>query len=217
MTLVFRLFLAAALALAGTVPAAAQYAPPGSYQQSCVNIRTYGPNLQAACTAPNGQYITSSINLNACEGDIANNNGYLRCGGGGGGYAPGGSYQQSCVNVRVYGGELTAACTAPNGQYIRSSIRLGCNGDIANNNGYLRCNGNGGYYPPPVYPGYSGRPPSGSYEGSCQGVYLEDGILTATCSATNGQLITSRLAVHRCRPDSDIANINGRLECLFYR
>jgi hypothetical protein len=224
MRIILRLTLAAALVTAGVGPAAAQYAPGGTYQQSCVNVRVYGGTLQASCTAPSGQYITSSINIGACGGgDIANNNGYLRCGGGGGGgYAPSGSYQQSCVNIRVYGNELSGSCTAPNGQRIQSTTNLGCNGDIVNRNGYLACNGagGGGYYPNPgypSYPGYNGRPPSGSYQASCQRVYLRDGILSATCTAANGQLITSSLAVHRCRPDSDIANIDGRLDCLQYR
>src|SRR6202161_3507742 len=59
---------------------------------------------------------------------------------------PGGSYQQSCSNVRIRGDQLTASCTAPNGTRMRSSIALGScrGGDIANSNGQLACNG-GGY------------------------------------------------------------------------
>ncbi len=57
---------------------------------------------------------------------------------------PGGSYQQSCSNIRARGDRLTASCTASNGQLVRSSISLGCRGDIANSNGQLTCNG-GGY------------------------------------------------------------------------
>ena len=54
---------------------------------------------------------------------------------------PPGTYQQSCKNIRVRGQQLIANCSAPNGQRIRSSIPLGCRGDIGNVNGYLRCNG----------------------------------------------------------------------------
>ena len=56
---------------------------------------------------------------------------------------PPGTYQQSCRNIHVRGQQLIANCSAPNGQRIRSSIPLGCRGDIGNVNGYLRCNRNG--------------------------------------------------------------------------
>jgi hypothetical protein len=157
----FRFALAAALIVAGLAPAAAQYVPPGSYQQSCVDIRTNGNQLFAKCTAPNGRYIGSSIQLGSCRGgDIANSNGYLRCNGGGGG---------------------------------------------------------GGYYPPHNGGGYYGRVPQGSYQASCRNVYMNGSMLSAQCTATNGAWTNSSLQVNRCQPGTDIANINGRLNCLAYR
>ena len=59
---------------------------------------------------------------------------------------PPGSYQQSCTQIHVRGGQLIANCSAPNGQRIRSSLPLACRGDIGNVNGYLRCNHNGRRY-----------------------------------------------------------------------
>jgi hypothetical protein len=54
--------------------------PGGSYQSSCTNVQMNGSTLTATCTAPNGSYITSSINASTCQGgDIANYNGRLRC------------------------------------------------------------------------------------------------------------------------------------------
>jgi hypothetical protein len=55
---------------------------------------------------------------------------------------PNGSYQSSCSNIHVNGNQLNATCTATNGRRIRSSMQIGCSGDISNANGYLRCNGN---------------------------------------------------------------------------
>ncbi len=123
-------------------------------------------------------------------------------------FVPSGSYQQSCRNIRVNGNQLIANCTSPNGQHIRSSINVGCRGDIANVNGYLQCHG-GGYGP-----GYGGghRVPPGSYQGSCRNVYMQGGTLSAQCTAPNGQYIGSSLFVNQCR-GADIANINGRLSC----
>jgi CVNH domain len=145
-----------------------------------------------------------------------------------GGGAPSGSYQQSCTNIRVSGGQLSARCTAPNGSRMRSSIALGScrGGDIANTNGQLTCNGgyNNGY-------GYgrerdgryrrdngygnnygNGYAPGGSYQGSCTNIQMNGNVLTANCSAANGARVTSSINANRCR-GGDIANVNGRLQC----
>jgi hypothetical protein len=121
---------------------------------------------------------------------------------------PPGSYQQSCRNIFVRGNTLAATCTAANGQLIRSRLNLAScqNGDIANNNGNLQCNGGGGY---------NGQLPGGSYQMSCGNEHMRGPLLTATCPSTNGTRITSTVNVNRCRRDTDIANINGRLECLY--
>lgn len=122
---------------------------------------------------------------------------------------PPGSYQQSCRDVRVRGNTLSASCTAPNGQWARSRINwASCqNGDIANMNGNLQCNAGGG--------GYNGALPGGSYQMSCVNEYMRGPMLTATCPSTNGARLTSTVNVNRCRRGTDIANINGRLECLY--
>ena len=60
---------------------------------------------------------------------------------------PGGSYQQSCTNIRVRGDRLSAVCNGSQGNSTRSTISLSqCQGsDIANVNGQLSCSGNGSY------------------------------------------------------------------------
>ncbi len=129
--------------------------------------------------------------------------------------APGGSYQQSCTNIRVHGNRLHANCSAPNGARVGSSIPLPCRGDIANSNGYLQCNG-GSYGGPgfghrPGYgPGYGGLP-AGSYQGSCVNARMQGTMLFANCSAPNGARVGSSINVQYCR--GDIANRNGYLNC----
>jgi len=80
------LTLAAALgvALAGLAAAPAMAAPPGSYQESCRNIRFDPPRnpnarLYAVCPDPRGRMVRSSIEFRRCRGDIANVNGRLDC------------------------------------------------------------------------------------------------------------------------------------------
>lgn len=55
--------------------------PPGSYQQSCQNARMNGSMLSASCTAVNGAWINSSLDLRRCNqgADIYNRNGRLGC------------------------------------------------------------------------------------------------------------------------------------------
>ena len=58
--------------------------PPGSYLQTCRGANLNGNMLSAQCTGPTGAPVFSSIDTNGCRGrDIANDRGYLRCGGGG--------------------------------------------------------------------------------------------------------------------------------------
>jgi hypothetical protein len=84
------------------------------------------------------------------------------------GYAPGGSYLESCGDVRVFGDSLAANCRRVDGGWDRTVLRgiNSCTGDIANMNGQLTCGRGGAYegygssYGP--YGGY-GRGPYGGY------------------------------------------------------
>jgi CVNH domain len=63
--------------------------PPGSYQQTCRGISLNGNLLRAQCTNERGAPVSSTLDTNSCRGsDIRNDNGYLRCGPGGGGPRP---------------------------------------------------------------------------------------------------------------------------------
>jgi hypothetical protein len=53
-----------------------------------------------------------------------------------------GSYQQSCRNIRMSNGQLSAECADAGGRFRSSAIAYTqCRGDIGNNNGMLSCNG----------------------------------------------------------------------------
>jgi hypothetical protein len=55
--------------------------PGGSYQQTCNSTAFQGSMLSATCSTPNGQPITSSLDLSSCQAnsDIVNSNGRLEC------------------------------------------------------------------------------------------------------------------------------------------
>jgi hypothetical protein len=148
--------IAIALALCAgslTQPVAAQQygSPPGSWQGSCRNGRTYGGTFSADCQANGGAYRHSSINLSQCRGgSVGNNNGQLFCESGNyrygngtwsGGAMPQGTWQSSCRNAYMRGSILTASCTDGSGRYVRSSLNVSqCRrNSVANHDGRLSC------------------------------------------------------------------------------
>jgi CVNH domain len=65
------------------VSAFAQAPPPGSYQQSCRDIRMRGTTLTALCRRANGRgEEQTALNVRHCVGDIGNADGQLTCNGG---------------------------------------------------------------------------------------------------------------------------------------
>lgn len=75
------------------------------------------------------------------------------------GYAPGGSYLQSCADVRVLGDRIVAECGRTDGTWGRTALRDfdSCVGDIANINGRLTCSRGRGYGSSNGYGGYAPR------------------------------------------------------------
>lgn len=124
------------------------WAPPGSYRDSCRDIVVRRGMLEATCGGDNGGRRTS-IPLSSCRsGSFENINGNLQCTGGGDrGYGgssrdlPPGSYLQSCSEIGMRGGVLEATCGGGDNRRIRSSISVrSCrSGSFANINGYLQC------------------------------------------------------------------------------
>ncbi len=207
------LALAIGLAAASVVTASAQQygyynnVPPGSYQQSCINAQMRGSTLSASCTSTSGQRINSSLNVNGCNGDIANRNGYLSCNGnygynnGYGGYGSNNGYGRGNENDNDNDEDNDGEHHHhhhPNGNAY-GYYGNGNHGGSGNNSGY------GGY-------GY-GVPP-GSYQQSCTNARMNGSTLSASCTATNGQYINSSINVRNCQSrGTDIANRNGYLSC----
>ena len=122
--------------------------------------------------------------------------------------APLGSYLLSCRNVQVQsllggsGTNLVASCRTNDGRYVQSMLPNNCSGDISNVNGQLTCNASTP----------NNTPPSGSYQQSCNNIYMTGPILNATCLRRNGQVSQTTLNVLNCK-GGDISNQDGQLTC----
>ncbi len=187
--------LLAGLGLAATAlaPASAQSIPPGSYQQSCQNIRVRGDQLTARCTNAQGTWIRSTLAFGGCRGDIGNSNGQLTCNNNGYGNGRWNNNGNGRWNNNGRGHDRD-----------RDRDNNGNNGGY-NNGGY----NNGGYN----NGGYNNRGvPGGSYQSSCTNIQRNGSTLTATCTAPNGSNVTTSINAAQCR-GGDIANVNGRLAC----
>ena len=84
--------------------------------------------------------------------------------------APGGSYLNSCQNIRAFGDRLVADCRRMDGSWGRTALHdLGsCAGDVGNMNGQLTCSRTGQGYGSSYQqgPGYGYREaPSYGYRG----------------------------------------------------
>lgn len=138
---------------------------------------------------------------------------------------PGGSYRQSCEDIRYSGGQLTATCGGLGGGARTTTINASqCRGDIGNTNGVLSCAGatatnvrlepnrtvnpgrGGGYDPNARRSSFDG-----SYRRTCQNVSTSGSRLTASCDTGRGWRRTSTLDASRCR--GDISNNGGVLAC----
>jgi hypothetical protein len=124
--------------------------PPGDYQQTCRNIRANGNQLIASCQKKDGHWRNTSIDSSTCSGGIVNDDGQLRCAGGGsygGGWQgptqalPPGDYQKSCQNIHINGSDLVASCQKKDGSWKDTTLKNAnsCGGRIINMDGNLRC------------------------------------------------------------------------------
>jgi len=124
----------------GGSEAAAPSQPRGSYTDSCKNIQMKGTTLRAVCKSLDGREMPTSLkDANRCSEGVANINGILNCEVSG--VLPPGSYIATCKDVRLQGTTLTASCNDGKDHWLDASLRAAnkCNGDIANQNGALRC------------------------------------------------------------------------------
>ncbi|MGH9635771.1 MAG: CVNH domain-containing protein, partial [Candidatus Angelobacter sp.] len=112
----------------------------GSYTDSCKNIQMKGTTLHAVCKSLDGRELPTSLKeANRCAEGVANINGILNCEISG--VLPPGSYIATCRDVRLQGTTLYATCNDGKDHWLSASLRdlQKCSGDIANQNGMLRC------------------------------------------------------------------------------
>jgi len=128
------------LECAGGATAASPSQPAGSYTDSCRNIQMKGSTLHAVCKSLDGRELPTSLkDANRCAEGVANINGILNCEVSG--VLPPGSYIATCKDVRLQGNTLSASCNDGKDHWRNTSMRDAnkCGGDIANQNGTLRC------------------------------------------------------------------------------
>jgi hypothetical protein len=144
-----------------------------------------------------------------------------------GGYAPPGSYQQCCVNIRFNSSTqvLSATCyedRRETGSRCENNLQVSAcqpGTDIESIQCSLQCQALAGTW------GQGGAVPKGSYQQSCHGWSVSNGILTAQCwnfkdgridwdKETLGKNTTmATLDLSQCGMDGDIENIRGELLC----
>jgi len=143
---------------------------------------------------------------------------------------PGGSYAQTCRDIRTNGNSLEATCDDGNGNSNRTSLQdfNQCTpGSIQNIYGRLQCtrgnsgqdngqyNGqdnNGQGYRRDGGPDYQNGAPDGGYTQNCRNIRTNGSTLLATCQQRNGRWRqTSLRNFDQC--NSEIENQNGRLVC----
>ena len=128
------------LECAGGANAASPSQPAGSYTDSCRNIQMKGSTLHAVCKSLDGRELPTSLkDANRCAEGVANINGILNCEASG--VLPPGSYIATCKDVQLQGSTLSASCNDGKDHWRNTSMRDAnkCGGDIANQNGTLRC------------------------------------------------------------------------------
>ena len=139
--------------------------------------------------------------------------------------APGGSYEQTCRNIRTNGNSIEATCDTGSGNWTRTSLQdfNQCTaGTIQNIYGRLECtrgssgqyNGqdnNGQGYRRDGGPAYQNGVPDGGYTQNCRNIRTSGSTLLATCQQANGRWRQASLRnFNQC---SQIENYNGRLVC----
>ena len=121
-------------------PRAASSLPPGSYSESCKDIRMRGTTLHAVCKSLDGREMPVSLkDANRCSQGVANINGILSCAVSD--VIPPGSYMANCKDISLQGTTLRASCNDGKDRWTKTELRDAhkCSGDISNYHGELRC------------------------------------------------------------------------------
>jgi hypothetical protein len=114
--------------------------PAGSYTETCKDIRMRGNTLHAICKSLDGREAATSLHdANRCSEGVVNLNGILNCEVSD--VLPPGSYISTCKDVHMKGTTLYASCNNGKDRWLSAELHEAhkCTGDIANQNGALRC------------------------------------------------------------------------------
>ena len=187
--------------------------PAGDYTETCRDIRMRLNSIYARCKTREGYWVETALDgYSRCTGPIANVDGQLRCPTDRDGDrdrdrfwrgAPGGTYRETCRDIRVDGDRLRARCETMNGYLRDTSLDdfRRCVGGVINYDGRLVCTRPGGR-----------EVPRGSYTESCARIHVEGDTLRAFCQTGNGSWAWSQLNDwDDCR--GGIWNENGQLRC----
>ncbi len=203
--------------------------PRGSYVETCRDIRVDGNNLFAKCENMRHRWMRTSLQqFDGCVGGIINDDGQLVCGRRAAPFS--GSYVRTCAPIYVRGDDLRARCLTVNQQWAWTQLDGfdRCRGDIANENGQLRCEWRGREHDADYrdrdrdrddhdrdrddHDRDHRREPRGSFLNTCRDVRVDGDTLKARCQASDGRWGWTNLNDwDSCR--GDIANINGQLMC----
>jgi hypothetical protein len=136
--------------------------------------------------------------------------------------APAGSYIKVCNNISMANGTLTATCKTLGNGTLRSSVDVNrCGGDIGDNDGTLQC------YARSFSVAQGNAIPRGSYTQSCHAGSMNSSWRTTRVQGTilyggvcgkrqkNTYTLDPSLDLRTCPQNSDIANIDGQLICLY--
>ena len=217
------------------------WVPPGSYAETCRNIRFDDNTISAKCLTMNHRWVKTTLtNRRECIGGIINDDGNLVCTRQT--PPPNGSYLQTCAPIYARNDVLRARCQTRMGSWTWTTLNDfdSCRGDISNEDGQLRCRQRGGYdrdrdrdrdrddgdrdrdrdrdhdgdrdRNPGYGQGQDRGLPGGSYAQTCRNVVLRGNQLAGECMTTDRRWLSTSLDdVFRCR--GDIANNNGQLIC----
>jgi hypothetical protein len=119
---------------------AAASLPPGSYTETCKDIRMRGATLHAVCRSIDGREMPVSLkDANRCAQGVINMNGILSCAVSD--VIPPGSYMATCKDIRLQGTTLYASCDNGKGRSVAAELHDAhkCSGDISNYQGKLQC------------------------------------------------------------------------------
>jgi hypothetical protein len=183
--------------------AGAAHYPQGDYKNSCRDLVIIGWMLEAQCQRRDGSWNSTSFYLRACDGPLSNQDGELVC--------PSEpkperilpeSFRETCREINLRRGTLEANCLKVDGTWNWSTLFLGsCYGEIANDNGVLRCGGRQVHAPIP----------KGSYLQSCRELVVQGSVLTGECRDSRDNWVPASLDLGSCR--GEVGNSNGVLVC----